>query len=135
MRTFVLLIVFAVALLTPAGAADEIAAAQSTIRSQTEAIGRNDAAAAYDYAAPAIRALFPRADVFMSMVRKAYAPIYHHKRFEFGEARVSEGKVTQAVNIVDDDSVAWAAVYTVEQQPDGSLKISGCVLVKVGNDV
>jgi hypothetical protein len=26
--------------------------------------------------------------------------------------------------------VPWEALYTLERQPDGSIKISGCVLVK-----
>jgi hypothetical protein len=45
----------------PACASDDVAAAQSVIRSQAEAFGHDDAAAAYSYAAPAIRGMFPQA--------------------------------------------------------------------------
>jgi hypothetical protein len=66
------------------------------------------------------------------MVQHSYAPVYRHKSFEFGEARASDGKIAQQVRIVDADGVPWDALYTLEQEPDGSLKISGCVLIKVG---
>ena len=52
-------------LLTVAHAGDDVAAAQSVIRSQAEAFGRDDAATAYSYAAPAIHEMFPQADIFM----------------------------------------------------------------------
>ena len=135
MRALVLVAAFLLSLAAPAGAADDIAAAQGVIRSQVEAFGRDDAAAAYSYAAPAIRQIFPQADVFMSMVRNSYAPVYRHKSFEFGEARVSDGKVAQRVHIVDADGVPWEALYTLELEPDGSVKISGCVLLKAGQGV
>ena len=135
MRAFLLLIALLIGLGSPARAADNVAAAQSVIRSQVEALGRDDAAAAYSYAAPAIQEIFPHADIFMAMVRGSYAPVYRHKSFEFGEARVSDGKIAQRVHIVDGDGVAWEALYTLEKQPDGSLKITGCSLLKAGQAV
>jgi hypothetical protein len=81
---------------------------------------------------PAIQSLFPQPDIFMAMVRGSYAPVYRHKRFEFGEARASDGQIAQRVHIVDADGVPWEALYTLEQQPDGSLKITGCMLLKAG---
>jgi hypothetical protein len=64
------------------------------------------------------------------MVRNGYAPVYRHRSFEFGMARIVEGKIMQDVQIIDADGVAWDARYTLEPQPDGSLKISACVLLK-----
>ena len=113
-----------------ADAGDDMAAGQSVIRSQEEAFSHDDAAAAYTFAAPGIKSMFPSADIFMSMVRKAYAPVYRHRSFEFGEAKTSEGKIVQEVQIIDADGAAWDALYTLEPQPDGSLKISACVLKK-----
>ena len=34
---------------------------------------------------------------------------------------------------VDTDGVAWDALYTLETQADGSLKISACILKKDGD--
>ena len=98
-------------------------------------LGRDDAAAAYSYAAPAIHDMFPQADIFLSMVQHSYAPVYRHKSFEFGEARAVDGKIAQQVHIVDADGVPWEALYTLELEPDGSVKISGCVLLKAGQAV
>jgi hypothetical protein len=132
MRAFVLLAAFLIGLSAPACAADDIAAAQSVIRSQEQAFSRNDAAAAYSHAAPAIQGIFPDAETFMAMVRNSYAPVYRHKSFEFGEARTADGKIAQRVHILDVEGVPWEALYTLELQPDGSVKITGCVLLKAG---
>jgi hypothetical protein len=137
MRALVLLFatLLSLAAATPARAADDVAAAQGVIRSQVEAFGRDDAAAAYSYAAPAIKGIFPQAEYFMSMVQHSYPPVYRHKSFEFGEARVEDGMIAQRVHIIDADGQAWEALYTLEQQPDGSLKITGCSLLKAGQAV
>ena len=135
MRTLVLLTAFLLSVTSPARAADDVAAAQTVIRSQVEALGRDDAATAYSFAAPAIRDMFPQADIFMDMVRRSYAPVYRHKSFEFGEARVSHGQIAQRVHIIDAEGVPWEALYTLEEQPDGSVKIIGCVLLKAGQAV
>jgi hypothetical protein len=132
MRALVLLAAFFIAFAVPACAADDIATAQSVIRSQEQAFSRDDPAAAYSHAAPAIQGIFPDAETFMSMVRNSYAPVYRHKSFEFGEARTADGKIAQRVHILDVDGVPWEALYTLELQPDGSLKITGCVLLKAG---
>jgi hypothetical protein len=134
-RALVLLFATLLYLAAPARAADDVAAAQGVIRSQVEAFGRDDAAAAYSYAAPAIHELFPQADLFMLMVQHSYAPVYRHKSFEFGEAAVADGRVAQRARIVDDNGETWEALYTLEQQPDGSFKIIGCVLLKPGQAV
>jgi hypothetical protein len=134
MRAIVLLLVFLFGLAAPA-TADDVSAAQSVIRAQEQAFSRGDAAAAYSHAAPEIKQLFPKADIFMQMVEQAYAPVYRHKSFEFGEARSANGRIAQRVHIVDDNGEAWEAMYTLEQQPDGSLKITGCSLLKAGQAV
>jgi hypothetical protein len=134
MRTVLLLVICLLGLGLPARA-DDIANAQSVIRAQEEAFRHDDAASAYSYAAPAIREMFPQADIFMSMVQHAYTPVYRHKSFEFGDAKTAGGQVAQRVQIVDENGQAWEALYTLEQQPDGSLKILGCVLRKAGQSV
>ena len=130
MRVFILLIVFLVGLASPVHAADDIAAAQAMIRAQDEAISRDDAAAAYSYAAPVIKQVFTKPEIFMAMVRQGYAPLYKPKSFEFGEARPFDNGIAQVVYITDADGAAWEALYTLEKQPDGSLKITGCTLKK-----
>lgn len=134
MRVFVLMIGLLVGLVPAVRAGEEAASAQAVITSQIDAIGRGDAAAAYSHAAPAIQGLFTQPDIFMSMVRQGYAPLYKPKRFEFGKSAVAGGKIVQHVHIVDSDGVAWEALYTLEQQPDGSVKITGCSLLKADQE-
>jgi hypothetical protein len=69
------------------------------------------------------------------MVQQAYAPVFRHRSFEFGEARADGNRIAQRVHIVDDNGEAWEAMYTLEQQSDGSLKITGCSLLKAGQAV
>ena len=71
----------------------------------------------------------------MSMVQNAYAPVWRHKSFEFGEARVEGNWVAQRVHVVDADGEAREAMYTLEQDADGSFKITGCSLLKAGQSV
>jgi len=134
MRALALIVAFLVGL-GSAAFADDIAAAQKIIRSQEQAFSKDDAVAAYSYASPALKQIFPQADIFMYMVQNSYAPVYRHKSFEFGEARAAGGRIAQRVHIVDADGEAWEALYTLMQQPDGSLKITGCSLLKAGQAV
>ena len=134
MRAIVLLLAVLLGLASPSRA-DDVSAAQSVIRAQEQAFSRDDAAAAYSHAAPEIKQLFPQAEIFLQMVQQAYPPVHRHKSFEFGEARAAGGRIAQRVHIVDDNGEAWEAMYTLEQQPDGSLKITGCSLLKAGQAV
>jgi hypothetical protein len=130
MRILALLVAVLAVSISPVAAEEDAATGQAIIRSQEEAFTRDDAAAAYTLAAPSIKSLFQTPDIFMFMVRTGYAPVYRHRSFEFGEAKTYEGKVYQQVHIIDANGDAWEALYTLEPQPDGTFKISGCVLKK-----
>ena len=134
MRLAALLVVFSLVLPVMPAHAGDVAAAQGVIRAQEQAFGRDDAAGAYSHAAPAIREIFPAPDIFMSMVQNCYPPVYRHKSFEFGESRSEGSSIAQRVHIVDANGEAWEALYTLELQPDGSYKITGCSLLKVGQE-
>jgi hypothetical protein len=132
---FALLLLAALLCFDRPALADDIAAAQDVIKSQEQAFVHDDATAAYSYAAPAIRELFPEAGTFMFMVQHSYPPVYRHKTFEFGEARAEGGQIAQRVHIIDTDGRPWEALYTLERQADGSFKIIGCMLLKAGDAV
>jgi hypothetical protein len=132
MRAIVLLLAVLLNLTLPASAADDVAAAQNVIRSQEQAFARDDAVAAWSHASPEIQEVFQRPEIFMMMVQQAYPPVYRHKSFEFGEAKAANGHIAQRVHIVDENGDVWEALYTLEQQSDGSLKITGCSLLKAG---
>lgn len=127
----ILVLILCLAVLPAAGRADDdITAARSVITGQADAFSRDDDAAAYGYAAPALKQIFPQSAIFMAMVRTRYAPIYRHKSFEFGAARMVDGRIEETVHIIDANGEAWEALYTLEHESDGSLKIIGCVLKK-----
>lgn len=139
MRLLVGVLLWAMAVLSlaalPASAqsTDEAGASefQRIIAAQIEAFRADDGAAAYSYAAPAIKRLFPTADVFMDMVRKGYQPVYRPQSFTFGEiTSESPGRPTQRVTIIDANGKAWIALYSFEKQPDGTWKIVGCTLLE-----
>jgi Domain of unknown function (DUF4864) len=130
MRALALLVALLIGSTMLARADDDVAAGQAVIRSQEEAFGHDDAAAAYAFASPGITSWYRTPEAFMYMVRNGYAPVYRHRSFEFGAATTFEGKIYQEVHIIDEDGVAWEALYTLEGQSDGSLKISACVLKK-----
>ncbi|MEQ1953467.1 DUF4864 domain-containing protein [Mesorhizobium yinganensis] len=113
----------------------EIKAAQDTIGAQIEAFKRGDDAAAYGYAAPSIRNIFPTLEMFMSMVTSAYQPVYNPRSYAFGKSEeVGPASVVQQVLIVGPDGKDYEALYTLERQPDGSYKITG-VSLKASNSV
>jgi hypothetical protein len=112
----------------PARADD--AAVKSVVRSQEEAISADDGDKAYSFAAPSIQAMFPDPDTFMKMVHNSYTPLYQPRVFDFGETRSVNGKIQQQVHIIDGDGVTWEAIYLLEQESDGSFKITGCILNK-----
>ena len=135
MRIVLLLLALLVSAAPLAIAADDATPAQTAIRQQEQAFARDDAAAAYAQAAPEVHAILPSPDIFMAMVRQGYAPVYRHQSFEFGESSTESGVIAQRVHIVDAKGEAWEALYTLEAQPDGSLKITGCSLLKAGQSV
>ena len=106
------------------------AAIQSTIERQLQAFLADDAATAYSFASPGIKALFPTKDIFMDMVRQGYQPVYRPRQHAFGALEEKAGHLEQSVDIIDANGEAWTALYTLEMQPDGSWKITGCMLLK-----
>ncbi len=119
----VLVAASAVSPLAVAGEA-EVTAAQSSIEGQLRAFQAGDGAAAYSFAAPGIKGIFPTADVFMNMVAGAYPPIHKPRSFSFGEAQeLSGGKIAQKVMITGPDGKEYEALYQLELQPDGVFRI------------
>ena len=104
---------------------------QRIIAGQIEAFRADNGPAAYSYAAPAIKKIFPSAEIFMEMVRNGYRPVYRPHSFAFGKITDEmSGRPTQRVSIVDANGKTWIALYAFEKQPDGSWKIIGCTLVE-----
>jgi hypothetical protein len=109
----------------------EAAEFQRIITSQLNAFSADDGAAAYAFAAPNIQRLFPSPEIFLSMVKQGYAPVYRRQSYAFGKiGNEMGGQPTQHVTIIDANGKAWTAFYAMERQADGSWKISGCSLAE-----
>jgi hypothetical protein len=111
------------------------AAIESVIEQQIQAFLRDDATTAYSFAAPGIKAVFPTEEIFMQMVQKGYPQVYRPRSYRFLELEEVGAQLKQTVEIVDVDGVFWTALYTLERQPDGSWKITGCYLLKKPGEV
>ena len=107
----------------------EINAGQAVIDGQLKALIANDGAKAYSYAAPNVKQIFPTVDAFMNMVTNGYAPVRQPQSYSFGKVeQTGPGSIIQQVLIVGPDGKDYEAVYTLQQQPDGSFQITGCSL-------
>jgi Domain of unknown function (DUF4864) len=105
--------------------------AQSAIDGQIRAFLADKDAEAYAFAAPNVRTYFPTVESFMGMVKSGYTPVHRPQNWDFGRTQeTSSGVVAQEVLITDMTGKNWAALYTVEKQPDGNWKITGVSLKK-----
>lgn len=111
------------------GGADA-AAIRSVIERQLEAFQRDDATAAFAFAAPDIQARFGTPEAFMDMVKRAYQPVYRPRETEFRALTTGEEGPVQKVLLVGPDGRLVLALYSMEREADGSWRISGCVLVE-----
>ena len=102
---------------------------QTAIRGQIEAFKRDDADAAFAFAAPAIREMFGTSENFIGMVRNGYAAVYRPREVEFRDLVTIEDIVVQQVLVVGPDGRPQIALYTMERQADGVWRINGCTLV------
>ena len=118
----------------PSRAGDVSSADQETIRGiitgQLNAFQRDDGTAAYGYASPGIQAMYPTVDAFMTMVKNGYPPVYRPRATTFGPIVDSPSGPLQRVFLTGPDGKNWIAEYTLQRQPDGTWRISGCRLLQ-----
>src|SRR6185369_13467535 len=103
-------------------------AIKGTIGEQLAALKAGNAGKAFAQASPSIRQQFGTAANFISMVRAAYGAMIAARYTEFLEGAIIAGNVIQPLRLVAPDNSVQVALYTMQRQPDGRWKISGCVL-------
>ena len=105
---------------------------QRIITAQISAFRADDGPTAYSYAAPVVRNIFPTPEIFMSMVKRGYSPVYRPQSFNFTEALIDPlGRPAQKMLVVGPDGKTYEALYSMEKQPDGTWRISGCTLLEI----
>lgn len=105
----------------------EVAAVRAVVQGQLDALARDDAAAAFSYAAPNVRNRMGTAQRFLAMVRAGYPVVYRPASVDFLlPQRLADGTVVQRARMTDGRGQAWLAVYTLQRQKDKAWRISGC---------
>ena len=102
---------------------------RAVVQAQLAALARDDAAAAYAFAAPNVRESVKSAAQFMAMVRKNYPAIYRPASTAFLKPEDHHGQVIQRVQLVDESGSAWLALYSLQRQKDQSWRITGCQVI------
>ncbi len=102
---------------------------RSVIQSQLDAFARDDARAAFSYAAPGIRKMFGTAERFLAMVREGYPVVYRPASVGFLAPEANGTTVIQAVEMADGEGNLWVAVYQLERQRGGAWRITSCELM------
>lgn len=115
---------------SPTGAAEPVDTARSVIGQQIEAFLNDDAAAAYSFASPQIKGLFPSQDLFFEMVKRGYRPVYRPGNFAFGRSKIDGTTIVQEVLISGPNGKDWTALYSLTLQSDGSYKINGVQMLQ-----
>jgi hypothetical protein len=111
--------------------ADDPGEFRRIIAEQISAFNADDGTRAFSYATPSLQQLFATPDNFMAMVKRGYQPVYRQQSYRFAETFAdTAGRPAQKVIFVDQAGKVWTAVYTFERQPDGTWRISGCVLLE-----
>ena len=113
----------------PASPADQ-AAIRQVIGAQMAAFRRDDASAAFAFAAPEIQEKFRNAALFLEMVRVGYPAVYRPRSVEFADLVPNGDSLIQRVLLVGADGRTEVAHYVMERQADGTWRISGCYLTK-----
>jgi hypothetical protein len=108
--------------------ASDSATFRGLVAGQMSAFSSGDAAAAWSYAAPGIQRMFQTPERFIAMVRRSYAPVHAPRRVSYGDIRDTPRGPELEVFVTGPKGRDWLAVYSFEQQADGSWKISGCRL-------
>ena len=100
------------------------------ISRQISAFRADDAATAYSFASPSIKAKFTSSSIFMAMVRNGYPAVYRAQSHSFEGLSKELGDPTQRVKLIGPKGSTWLALYGFQKQPDGSWRISAVVITK-----
>ncbi len=115
---------------TLAASESDRSAIRGIIQDQIEVFKCDDAVRACSYATPALQNMFGSQERFMAMVKEGYKPVYRPRSYTMGEFKDTPDGTSLSVQIQDLEGMDWVAIYTLEQQPDGTWRISGCFLAK-----
>jgi hypothetical protein len=109
---------------------EQAAKVREVIVQQISALQEDDAERAFQTATPAVQAAIGSSMRFLAMVRGAYPMVYRPSSVSFHKPEAEEGSVLQLVEIRDTADKSWLALFALEEQPDKTWRISGCVVAE-----
>jgi hypothetical protein len=108
----------------------DVAQVRQVIIAQLKAFSEDDAEGAFAVATPSVREAVGNSDRFLALVRGNYPMVYRPAGFGFLPPEKEAGQVLQIVSIRDNDGKVWLALFSLEQQPDMSWRIGGCIVAE-----
>ena len=106
----------------------------SVVSAQLQAFQDDDFEKAYSYASPTIKTIFPDYKKFRDMVVGQYQAVYRPKSIKIGSVSTEGGVPFLEVYLVDPDGIFVTAIYSMQQQENGSWLINGCFLSQAQSD-
>ena len=106
----------------------------SVVSAQLQAFQDDDFEKAYSYASPTIKTIFPDYKKFRDMVVGQYQAVYRPKSINIGSVSTEGGVPFLEVYLVDPDGIFVTAIYSMQQQDNGSWLINGCFLSQAQSD-
>ena len=106
----------------------------SVVSAQLQAFQDDDFEKAYSYASPTIKTIFPDYKKFRDMVVGQYQAVYRPKSINIGSVSTEGGVPFLEVYLVDPDGIFVTAIYSMQQQENGSWLINGCFLSQAQSD-
>lgn len=100
------------------------------IDEQIDAFQRDDPIGAWAHLSPGLRAQFGTPERFLQLVRDHYQPVYRPRSYRHGALRPVDGGWGQLLHVVGPDGRRVEALYLLQQQPDGSWRTHGCLLLE-----
>ena len=103
---------------------------RAVVTAQLKAFSEDDAEAAFATATPSVRDALKKPERFIALVQGNYPMVYRAAGFAFLPPQREDGQVLQMVSIRDDEGKTWLALFSLEQQPDMSWRIGGCIVAE-----
>ncbi|WP_136657409.1 DUF4864 domain-containing protein [Nitratireductor sp. XY-223] len=111
----------------------DLATARGVVEQQIIAFLNDDIDAAYSYASPGIKNLYPEPQRFIEMVKRNYQPVYRPGNYAFGRSHSATGgnMIALELLITGPKGKDWRAIYILNRQDDGNYQISSVRLMKL----
>ena len=106
----------------------------SVVNAQLQAFQDDDFEKAYSYASPTIKTIFSDYKKFRDLVVGQYQAVYRPESINIGSVSTEGGVPFLEVYLVDPDGIFVTAIYSMQQQENGSWLINGCFLSQAQSD-